>query len=251
MFNQPKFPNNVSAALEKTVRDGTLQEDLISAYAFVAEMIDKKGPFAPKGCAAPILTAQDIKDKITGAGAHGGGDKVLFSGSLSMLNLWARVAAVEDADVAKMTTAFRLLQSPGDVHTVLPIVPIDATFIGEELTELKRADGDESIDAVIFAMWINQDTTATVLETCQNLVFSAFRCGEGSDQETQRLRMSEADGVHIAKITAASMLLSPACAGRSAYAKKQKSSRTSSCRRAGKTDPSLYRTVVPILEMMT
>ena len=115
--------------------------------------------------------------------------QVLFSGSLAMLDLHARVEPMEDLDMAKMKFACQKLSSPGEVHKVVETVHIVADAIDKELTGLRRADGDENIDALIWAIYHNQASTSTVLEATQNLVFSAERCGLGLEQKIERFRL--------------------------------------------------------------
>ena len=98
---------------------------------------------------------------------------------------------MEDLDMAKLKYACQKLTSPGQVSKVVETVHIVADVIDKELTGLRRADGDENIDALIWAMYQNPETTATVLEAAQNLVFSAARCGLGLEQKIQRFRLIE------------------------------------------------------------
>ena len=194
--DKPNFPNNVMAALEKSVCEGKLQDDLDAAYTFVEGFIRQQGPFPPKGLAAPILTPTEIKEKLTEmeqTEPEAGANKVLFSGSLAMLDFRVRAAAIEDADVAKIKTACGALRSPADAPDVLGTIPVDADFIDEELMDLRRSDRDESLDAVIFAVSVNPESIAAVIEICRNLVFSALRCGQGLDRKIDRLKKSESE----------------------------------------------------------
>ena len=187
------FANNVAAALNESVLAGTLHADLLAATAFVEqELQTRAGQLAPLGLAAPILTIDEIKEKMRKQEQIGSSSvQVLFSGSLAMLDLRERVEPMEDLDLAKMKFACQKLESPGEVNKLVETVHIVADVIDKELTGLRRADGDENIDALIWAIYQNPETTATVLEAAQNLVFSASRCGLGLDQKIERFRLME------------------------------------------------------------
>ena len=59
------FANNVAAALNESVLAGTLHADLLAATAFVEqELQTRAGQLAPLGLAAPILTIDEIKEKM-------------------------------------------------------------------------------------------------------------------------------------------------------------------------------------------
>ena len=187
------FPNNVADALNKAVIAGTFYDDLKTATAFVETELEKrKGNLPPLGLAAPILTPFAIKDKMRRQEQTVSTSvEVLFSGSLAMLDLRARVEPIEDLDMAKMKFACQKLSSPGEVLKVVETVHIVADAIDKELTGLRRGDGDENIDAVVWAIYHNQSSTSTVLEATQNLVFSAGRCGLGFEQKIERFRLIE------------------------------------------------------------
>ena len=98
------FANNVAAALNKSILAGTFQDDLKTATTFVEnELAKRKGNLPPLGLAAPILTPFAIKDKMRRQEQTVSTSvEVLFSGSLAMLDLRARVEPIEDLDMAKM-----------------------------------------------------------------------------------------------------------------------------------------------------
>ena len=59
------FAKNVAATLNESVLAGTLHADLLAATAFVEqELQTRAGQLAPLGLAAPILTIDEIKEKL-------------------------------------------------------------------------------------------------------------------------------------------------------------------------------------------
>ena len=189
------FKNNVAAALEKSILAGTLHADLKTATTFVEdELAKREGSLPPLGLAAPILSPDEIKDKMRTLEQTVTTSQVLFSGSLRMLDLDQRVEPMENLDMAKMKFACQMLSSPAEVPKVVETVHIVSDAIESELIGLRRADGDENIDAVIWAIYHNQACTPTVnsiLTATQNLVFSAERCGLGLGQKVERFRLIE------------------------------------------------------------
>ena len=209
--NNAPFVINVAAALDKSIRAGTFHADLKAATTFVEnELAKRKGQLPPLGLAAPILSPDKIKDNLRKTEQTVSTKvAVLFSGSLAMLDLRGRVEPMEEIDMAKMKNACQKLSSPADVHTVVETVHIVADAMDTELTGLRRADGDETIDAVIWAIYHNQELTSTVLEATQNLVFSAERCGLGLEQKIERFRLIEEEDKKRN------------CMGKSAYSKSK------------------------------
>ena len=209
--NNAPFVINVATALDKSIRAGTFHADLKAATTFVEnELAKRKGNLPPLGLAAPILTPFAIKDKMRRQEQTVSTSvEVLFSGSLAMLDLHERVEPMEDLDMAKMKFACQKLSSPGEVLKVVETVHIVADAIDKELTGLRRSDGDEKIDAVIWAMYHNQSSIQTVLEATQNLVFSAERCGLGLEQKIERFRLIEEEDKKRN------------CMGKSAYSKSK------------------------------
>ena len=188
------FAKNVAATLNESVLAGTLHADLLAATAFVEqELQTRAGQLAPLGLAAPILTIDEIKEKMRKQEQIGSSSsvQVLFSGSLAMLDLRERVEPMEDLDLAKMKFACQKLVSPGEVNKLVETVHIVADAIDKELTGLRRADGDENIDAISWAIFQNQESAPAVLEATQNLVFSAEHCGLGLEQKIERFRLIE------------------------------------------------------------
>ena len=209
--NNVPFVINVATALDKSIRAGTFHADLNAATTFVEnELAKRKGQLPPLGLAAPILSPDKIKDNLRKTEQTVSTKvAVLFSGSLAMLDLRGRVEPMEEIDMAKMKNACQKLSSPADVHTVVETVHIVADAMDTELTGLRRADGDETIDAVIWAIYHNQELTSTVLEATQNLVFSAERCGLGLEQKIERFRLIEEEDKKRN------------CMGKSAYSKSK------------------------------
>ena len=90
--------NNVAAALNESILAGTLHADLKTATTFVVnELAKRKGTLPPLGLAAPILSPDEIKDKMRKQEQTVSTSvQVLFSGSLAMLDLHERVEPMED-----------------------------------------------------------------------------------------------------------------------------------------------------------
>ena len=91
--NNVPFVIDVAAAPDKSIRAGTFHADLKAATTFVEnELAKRKGQLPPLGLAAPILSPDEIKDKMRKQEQTVSRSvQVLFSGSLSMLDLHARV----------------------------------------------------------------------------------------------------------------------------------------------------------------
>ncbi len=149
----PAFHNNVADAMHKAVLDGNLIEELVKATAFVEDKIKSMDweHIGPLGMAVPILTWDDIQKKMREQDQTlTSSVTVLFSGSLSMLDLRARAEPLESLDLAKMKFACEKLLSPGDATQVVETVQIVAEELNKAgLHRLRRADGDEQIDSVI------------------------------------------------------------------------------------------------------
>ena len=187
------FKNNAAAALEKSILAATLPADLQAATTYVKDLLATR-ELPPSGLAAPILSPDEIKDKLRKMEQTVSTSQVLFSGSLTMLDLDQRVEPMENLDMAKMKFACQMLSSPAEVPKVVQTVHIVSDAIESELIRLRRADGDENIDAVIWAIYHNRACTPTVnsiLAATQNLVFSAERCGLGLEQKVERFRLIE------------------------------------------------------------
>ncbi len=184
---------NVADRLRQTLAENKLDQELQDAIVFLTDALKNKAPFHALGQAAPALASTVILQKLREQEQKCvSAPYVLFSGTLAMLDLQARCQPIQNMDLAKMKYMCEQLVASGDVNKVLGTIPVQAETMAEDLTGLRRVEGDAEVDSLTLAIYWNRDHNLDeFLEACRNITMSAQRVGTGLTMQIERLERIE------------------------------------------------------------
>ena len=157
-----EFPTSVAEKLREAITDGTLEKELTQAIAYVTKLVaDEPEMLKPLGLASRILSPKQMQTALQEQMANGNkSPSVHFAGALGMLDLTqlsVYFGVCAHMDLPKLRLACDELKDCADIAKVLDKVNIQADVIGDALTRLVSIDNAPEIQAVILAMYWNQD----------------------------------------------------------------------------------------------
>ena len=126
--------------------------------------------------------------------------KVMFPGTLFMMDLKARVKPAEEADVARMSWAAARLDESGDAASVLTGISVRAEFLQDKMEDgqgrqhyvnLQRVERDAEIDVICLSVYWHRAHAGDehpLRAACTDVVFAAEFAGQGLELEIERFK---------------------------------------------------------------
>ena len=196
--NNSKLMSNHKQRLQDLVLSKTLGDEISNAITYCLQLGCSDAKWKEPSC---VSVAYVVPEAIV-SGSQQQKAKVLFPGTLLMLDLKARVKPVEEADVARMCWAAERLDESGDVSKLLTGISVRAEYLADLTDEdgpegrrhyvnLQRLERDAEIDVICLSVYWHKEHDGDehpLRAACTDVVFSAELAGQGLDWEIERFK---------------------------------------------------------------